>query len=140
MISLSFGISTQIICLYCQPFPVLGYPPLTNSAKICVKPRAGLPAKGRRDSNSPWGKTQQHLFRFTLCLLPVVILFGFEFVPHALAFQRAAIFLPVPSFDERLTAGLTKCDIGFAAVVLQSVGVHRHKSGKSETGLRLPRI
>ncbi len=27
--------------------------PLANSAKICVKPCTGLPAKGRRDSNPP---------------------------------------------------------------------------------------
>ena len=46
-----FGVSTPIICLYCQSFLRLGVSPLTNSAKICVKPRAGLPAKGRRDSN-----------------------------------------------------------------------------------------
>ena len=110
----------------------LGVSPLTNSAKICVNPCAGLPAKERRDSNPPWGKTQQHLFRFTLCLLPVVILFGFEFVPHALTFQSTAILLPVSPFDERLTARLAERNIGFAAVVIQCIGIHRHKTGKTE--------
>ena len=109
-----------------------GVSPLTNSAKIFVNPCAGLPVKGRRDSNPHWGKTQQHLFRFKLCLLPVVILFGFEFVPHALAFQCSAIFLPVPSFDEHLTARLAERNIGFAAVVIQRIGIHRHKAGKTE--------
>lgn len=110
----------------------LGVSPLTNSAKICVNPCAGLPVKGHRDSNPPWGKTQQHLFRFALCLLPVVILFGFEFVPHALTFQSAAILLPVATFDKRLTARLAERNIGFAAVVIQRIGIHRHKAGKAK--------
>ena len=73
-----------------------------------------------------------HLFRFALCLLPVVILFGFEFVPHALTFQSAAILLPVATFDKRLTARLAERNIGFAAVVIQRIGIHRHKAGKAE--------
>ena len=106
--------------------------PLINSAKIFVNPCAGLPVKECRDSNPPWGKTQQHLFRFTLCLFPVIILFGFEFVPHALTFQSAAILLPVAPFDKRLTARLTERNIGFASVVIQRIGIHRHKAGKAE--------
>ena len=57
VISLPFGISAPIICLYSQPFPVFGVSPLANSAKISVKPCAGLSVKGRRDSDPPWSQS-----------------------------------------------------------------------------------
>ena len=66
--------------------------------------------------------------------MPIVILLGFEFVPHTLALQCPAVFLPIPTLDECLTASLAKGDVGFAAVVIQGVGIHRHKFGKTEIG------
>ena len=66
--------------------------------------------------------------------MAVIIVLRLVFIPHALAFQYSAIFLPVPSFDERFSAGLTERNIGFAAVVIQGVGIHCHKSGKTEIG------
>ena len=64
--------------------------------------------------------------------MPIVILLGFEFVPHTLALQCPAVFLPIPTLNECLAASLAKGDVGFAAVVIQGVGIHRHKSGKAE--------
>ena len=66
--------------------------------------------------------------------MPIVILLGFEFVPHTLALQCPAVFLPIPTLNESLATSLAKGDVGFAAVVIQGVGIHRHKSGKAEIG------
>ena len=67
-------------------------------------------------------------------LLSVIKIAGLPVIPDALALHGSAILLPVPSFDERLTASLAERNIGFTAVVIQSVGIHRHKSGKTEIG------
>ena len=67
-------------------------------------------------------------------LLSVIKIAGLPVIPDALALHGSAILLPVPSFDERLTASLTERNTGFTAVVIQSVGVHRHESGKAEIG------
>ena len=66
--------------------------------------------------------------------MPIVILLGFEFVPHTLALQCPAVFLPIPTLNECLATSLAKGDVGFAAVVIQGVGIHRHKFGKTEIG------
>lgn len=69
------------------------------------------------------------------CLfVTVIIVLRLVSIPHTLAFQGAAVLLPISSFDERLTASLAERNIGFTAVVIQGVGIHRHKSGKTEIG------
>ena len=67
------------------------------------------------------------------CLfMAIIVVFRLVFIPHALAFQSAAILLPVSPFDKRLTARLAERNIGFTAVVIQRIGIHRHKAGKTE--------
>ena len=66
--------------------------------------------------------------------MAVIIVLRLVFIPHTLTFQSAAILLPVTPLDKRLTASLAERNIGFPAVVIQSAGIHRHKSGKTEIG------
>ena len=73
------------------------------------------------------------IFQRDICsFIPIVIFLRFDFVPHALAFQCSAVFLPIPTLDKRLSASLAKGNVGFAAVVIQGVGIHRNKSSKAE--------
>lgn len=68
------------------------------------------------------------------CLfVAVIIVLRLVFIPHTLAFQGAAVLLPVSSFDERLTASLAERNIGFTAVVIQGVGIHRPENVKNST-------
>lgn len=62
--------------------------------------------------------------------MPIVILFGSDFVLLALTLQRSAVFLTISTLDKRLSLSLAKGDISFAAVFIQGVSIHRYKSSK----------